>query len=183
MKKLITKRLILRKPYMKDLKDYHDFAKLNNVGPSAGWLPHESLQESRGVLREHIKRADLWVIVLKETNQVIGTINLEITDFFHAINGIVELGYAISSKFWNQGLMSEAVNEVVSYAFKDLKVKKIICGHAKDNVASKKIILKHGFRKTHVDYDREFENSEIDEVHMYELTSEEYWGNKDENKI
>lgn len=183
MKKLETKRLILRRPYMKDLKDYHNFAKLNNVGPSAGWLPHESLKESRDVLKEHIKRADLWVIVLKTSNHVIGTINLEVADFFSAINGIVELGYALSSNYWNQGLMSEAVTIVIDYAFNNLQVNKIICGHTLDNDASKKIILKQGFEFIELDRSRKFENEDITEVYMYELTKERYEVLKDGNKI
>ena len=84
---------------MKDLNDFHEFATLNNVGPSAGWLPHLDIKESRSVLKEHIKRRDIWFIELKEIKKVIGTINLNVRDFFDAIDGVCELGYAINSNY------------------------------------------------------------------------------------
>lgn len=176
MKKLETKRLILRKPYLKDLKDFHEFATLNNVGPTAGWLPHTSIKESKHVLKEHIKRQDIWFIELKENQKVIGTINLNVRDFYDAINGVVELGYAINSNYWHLGYASEAVKVLIKHSFNDLGIKKIVCGHAKDNHASKKIILNNGFTFTHIDDERIFENEMIDSVYMYELKVEDYGG-------
>lgn len=161
---------------MKDLNDFHEFATLNNVGPSAGWLPHLDIKESRSVLKEHIKRRDIWFIELKEIKKVIGTINLNVRDFFDAIDGVCELGYAINSNYWQMGYASEAVEIVINHSFKDLGIKKLVCGHTKDNDYSKKIILKNGFKFTNIDDDRLFENEEISNVYMYELKVEDYGG-------
>lgn len=41
MKTLCTARLILRPWTLEDAPDMYDYARTPNVGPAAGWKPHE----------------------------------------------------------------------------------------------------------------------------------------------
>ena len=48
---LETRRLILRPIAESDLEDLYAFHSQPNVGPAAGWKPHESRQETLEILR------------------------------------------------------------------------------------------------------------------------------------
>ena len=48
--KIETERLILRPFEESDLDDFYEYAKNDNVGPNAGWKPHESKEESEKIL-------------------------------------------------------------------------------------------------------------------------------------
>lgn len=169
MKKITTKRLILRKPSLNDLNDLFEYAKSPEVGPSAGWLPHQTIEYSKEILNNFIRSEDVWAIELKAEKKMIGTISLYTRDFEDAILGIVELGYTIGRNYWNMGYASESVSAMIEFAFKKLKINKIVCGHTIDNERSKKIILKNNFKFTHMDDTRIFSVDSIKEVLMYEL--------------
>lgn len=40
-----------------------------------------------------------------------------------------EIGCVLSEKYWGQGLMPEALKEVISYGFNKERLKFIICSH------------------------------------------------------
>ena len=50
---LETERLILRRWEDSDAESLYDYAKDPEVGPIAGWPPHQSIEESRGVIRNY----------------------------------------------------------------------------------------------------------------------------------
>ena len=50
-----TDRLILRPFTYTDLDDLYEYAKNPNVGPNAGWKPHEDLDESMAILKNFIE--------------------------------------------------------------------------------------------------------------------------------
>lgn len=57
---------------------------------------------------------DAWAIVLKEINEPIGTISA--VDVDNATEKI-HIGYCLGSKWWNIGLMSEALKVVIKFFF------------------------------------------------------------------
>lgn len=50
-----TDRLILRPWHESDLSDLNEYARVDGVGPMAGWMPHKTMEESRTILRYFIK--------------------------------------------------------------------------------------------------------------------------------
>lgn len=80
-----------------------------------------------------------WAVVLKSTNQPIGrifVINLS------EDTADCEITYEIGKKWWNKGLMTEALKEVIYFLFREVGIKRIIAYHAKENPASGKV-MKH----------------------------------------
>ena len=71
---LETERLILRMWKKKDAPQLYEYAKNPNVGPHAGWKPHESVHESRMIISQLFLTNMCWAIVDKETGKVIGEI-------------------------------------------------------------------------------------------------------------
>lgn len=91
------------------------------------------------------KREEPWLqlcIIDKETNQLIGA-----TAFHNYVWEVpsVETGYWIRSSRAQQGLMTEAINAITQYAFKQLGVKRIAITCDRDNVRSKKIPERLGY--------------------------------------
>ena len=76
-----TPRLILRDIDVSDAFEMFEYSKLPNVGPMAGWEPHKSIAESMAVIKLFINsktrgEPGVYAIVYRETNQMIGTIEL-----------------------------------------------------------------------------------------------------------
>ena len=57
-----------------------------------------------------------------------------------------EIGYVLSKTYWNKGLMSEAVKEVINYLFNDLDLDFLTCGYYDFNIQSKRVQEKCGFK-------------------------------------
>ena len=57
-----------------------------------------------------------------------------------------ELGYWLEKPSWDQGYAFEAAKKVVAFAFEQLGLARLKTGHAADNPASGKVLLKLGFR-------------------------------------
>lgn len=173
MKQLETKRLILRQLNISDLKDFFSYAKKKTIGPRAGWPNHKNINESRFILNQMIKDNDVWGIVYKENNKLIGTIGLHVRNATNQMLNQKEIGYALDDNYWNQGLVTEACLEVIKYAFISENLNKVLCGHAEENLASKRVIEKCGFTFTHLERRPNYKQLMID-VYMYELTKITY---------
>ena len=95
-KEFETERIKLVKPDLKYLEDFYNYASKPNIGPMAGWMPHKNIMESKFILEEMIKEGNTWVIVWKETNKLIGTIDLRPTEWFYLFKPqAYELGYSL----------------------------------------------------------------------------------------
>lgn len=177
MKRLDTNRLILRDLKLNDLDHFYQYAKKENIGPMAGWHPHRSIEESEMILKMMITDQDVWGITLKESDQLIGTIGLHVRTFDNALKNQKEIGYVIDEPYWGQGLMVEAVLEVIKYAFIEEELDAVLCGHSKMNQQSKRVIEKTNLKFSHIEKREDFNKNPID-IYVYKLSKYEYLGVK-----
>lgn len=56
-----------------------------------------------------------------------------------------EIGYWIGRPLWGQGLIPEAVRELLRYCFEDKGAQRVWCSHYAGNEKSKRVIEKCGF--------------------------------------
>lgn len=56
------------------------------------------------------------------------------------------MGYWPGKPFWGQGIMPEAVKEMLRYVFEDLGMQKVWIGYYEGNTKSKRVQEKCGFR-------------------------------------
>jgi len=85
-----------------------------------------------------------WGIWYKHTNTLIGTIG------YHRIqkeNHRAEIGYMILPKYWNQGIMSEAMKMILKHGFDTLQFHRIEAVIDPRNESSAAILKKFGFVK------------------------------------
>ena len=144
---LETKRLILRRREESDAENLYEYAKDPDVGPIAGWPPHQSVAESLDVIRDVFNGAEAYAICFKSDGKAIGAIELKLnghTDLTER-DDECELGYWLGKPFWGQGIMPEAAREMLRHAFMDLSMQKVWCGYYDGNTKSKRVQEKCGF--------------------------------------
>ena len=105
----------------------------------------------------YLKNDTLYAIRLKDTGKLIGIILYfieagNLTEEDHAC----EIGYGISSSYWNKGYATEAVRAFIEYCFKELKFEKVYASFFTGNEASKKVMEKCGMHYDHF-VEKEFE--------------------------
>ncbi len=83
-----------------------------------------------------------WGIVLKENNQLLGSIGFKTISHQHFR---ADLGYELHPNFWNKGIMTEAVNMVLDFGFEKMHLHSIEANITPTHLASKKILEKNGF--------------------------------------
>ena len=146
--KLETERLILRRWKDSDAENLYQYAKDPEVGPIAGWPPHQSIDESREVIRNVFNGKEAYAICLKTDGKAIGAIELKLnghTDLTDR-DDECELGYWLGKPFWGQGIMPEAVKEILRHAFEDIGMTTVWVGYYEGNSKSKRVQEKSGFR-------------------------------------
>jgi RimJ/RimL family protein N-acetyltransferase len=150
--KLITQRLILRKPRLNDAKEIQE--GMNNINVSK-WIlvishPYSN-KDAKKYIKEHIKRTKKknnskysFFIELKSEKKIIGGIGIRNIDKFQ---GIASIGYWISERYWGQGYGKEAVKSLINFAFKKLNLRRIEAEILIKNKASINLLKKLGFKK------------------------------------
>lgn len=145
MKTIETERLILSKwSVRRDAKDLFEYAKNPNVGPNAGWAPHENVAESKMRIKKVFLKSMIWKISLKGEGKAIGSIGFE-PDKRRIDIKSRELGYSLSEDYWGRGIMTEAGQAVLKYAFEDLGLSVVSIVTTPDNRRSLRVIEKLGF--------------------------------------
>ena len=68
-------------------------------------------------------------------------------DVDEVADGLGEIGYWFDEASWGAGYATEAARAVVDFAFGSLGLARLRSGHAADNPASGKVLLKLGFQR------------------------------------
>lgn len=147
---LETDRLILRALAGSDLGDFFAYASVPGVGERAGWKHHESVEESKEILKSLADSREVLAIVHKADRKMIGTLGLHRSWANDAEDyrdlKVKDIGYVLSQSYWGQGLMPEAVGAVIRHCFDTLTLDALTCCHFLENDRSRRVIEKSGFR-------------------------------------
>lgn len=110
--------------------------------------PEEVVQATRqmldGILRDPVNWLFYtdWSIVLKAQSRIIGGLCFKGTP---DDQGRVEIGYGMDPCFQGHGYMTEALGEMVRWAFDQPFVITVVCETDRDNVASHRVLEEVGF--------------------------------------
>ena len=154
-RRLETNRLILRQHAMSDADDmYLNWVTDPEVCKFWKWEPHKSIEETKCLLSGYIEeyqKSDYyhWIIVLKNTSQAIGYIYLADID---EMQNSVSVHYALSRGHWNKGLMTEACQCVINFAFTVLGAEKVHSRYHIHNGASGRVLQKCGMHAIKTEY-------------------------------
>lgn len=175
---LHTQRLVLRGFEEGDVEDVYTYARNPNVGPPAGWAPHENRMESREAVRRFIRDDDSWAIVQRMDGRVIGAIGLY-RDAKRNVYDARMMGYVLDEPYWGQGLATEAARAVLRCAFESFHLALVSAIHFPFNTRSRAVIEKCGLRYegTIRRATQIYSGAVYDDV-CYAITREEYFAEK-----
>ena len=69
-----TKRILLRPWQESDAETLFKYASDPEVGPRAGWPPHQSVEESLEIIRNFFSAEGMWAVIWKESGEAIGCV-------------------------------------------------------------------------------------------------------------
>lgn len=109
----------------------------------------KSLAEAHELLEEIDQLFDVralfqWGVSLNATETIIGTCTLYQLD---TSNRRAEIGFALGSAHWGQGLATEAVSRLLDFAFGELNLHRLEADVDPDNTASLYLLEKLGFQR------------------------------------
>ena len=149
MEQFETQRLRLRPWRKEDLEDFHRYCKDPEVGPNAGWKPHESLEESWSILEGWLtptEEDEIWCVEEKASGKAVGSIGLHKEDRRPGVPACKMLGYVLARPCWGKGYMTEAVAPIIDHAFRREKLRLLSVNHFTFNDRSRRVIEKSGFQ-------------------------------------
>ena len=176
-----TERLILRPWKDEDAESLYKYASDPKVGPIAGWPVHTIIEDSAGVIKGVLSAPETYAVVLKETNEPVGSIGLMIGEKsnFDIEDDEGEIGYWIGVPYWGMGLIPEAVRELLRRGFEDLNLKTIWCGYFDGNDKSRRVQEKCGFTYHHTENDKVWLlMNDTRTEHISRITKEEWENTK-----
>ena len=179
---LETERLILKPLTIADAETaFYGWIGDADANKWVSWLPHHSLDDTIKWLKEidweqsfpadKLRDNYIWGFALKETGKLFGSGGLIWEEDYQ----LYQVGYNINKSFWSKGYTTEAMKVILDYAANTLGLKRVAGGHAKDNLASAKVIEKLGFI-----YDRDDITPHVDGVRHFD--SREYYLDLDTKK-
>lgn len=147
MKIPATKRVKLRPWHLTDAPALYKSAQQPNIGPRAGWAPHQDVKQSKNTIATLFKQTRTYAITLIPTDQPVGSLSLKIGSqselCLNEQHG--EIGYWIACEYWGKGLVVEATQALLRVCFEQENFQVIWCSYFCDNVASKRVAQKLGF--------------------------------------
>jgi len=147
--RIVTERLILRPPTLKDDEDMAANANHIDVSRYLALVPYPySIKDARDFIKLRRKKAKKnlynFGITLKHSGKLVGMIGFTGIDKFSAKT---EVGYWLGKKYWRQGITAEALKAMVKFAFSKLKLVRLQADVFVENKASANLLKKVGFKK------------------------------------
>ena len=176
-------KIRLRTIHISDYKDVFDYGRDHRVTQFLNWGPFifesEAKKSIQKVFYPRIRHGLPigYAIVDNKTAKMIGTI-----DFHSKIKGEngAEIGFVLHHDYWNQGIMTRCLKQMIEIGFNHLKYDFIKIKHLKSNLASQKVITKAGFKQINTEfYSLEKRNGILqDNLLIYEIKKEDYHGSQ-----
>ena len=144
---LETERLLLRKFKIEDAPEFFRQRTNDEVWKYIDKPKTQNVEEALELIKKILAAFEnnegiAWVMELKESKKNIGNIS------FWRIekeNHRAEIGYLLVPEYWGKGIMKEAIDAVVDYGFKKIKIHSIEANVNPLNKASIKLLNKAGF--------------------------------------
>ena len=173
---LETERLVLRRMRLEDASDLFEYASDPEVSLYTTWYPHQSIDDSREFLTrilslyENTQLAD-WGIVHKADAKFIGTCGFADWSPYHSR---AEIGYAMSRKYWGQGLMTEAARRVIDFGFENMQLNRVDARCMIENIGSARVMEKSGMTYEGILREHMYAKGRYDDLKIYSILRREW---------
>lgn len=172
---LETERLILRDIRMDDIQEYYE--RLFGDGDVARYMlfdPHQDIGESYQSIEKLLARYEegrcyRWGITEKGEDSLIGIIELlrfdEQTDTCSFV-------YMLGCDYWGRGYATEALKEVIRFAFEEMELERIVVDHMSQNAASGAVMRKAGMTHIGTEKGKYTKHGISHDAEIYEIRNE-----------
>lgn len=169
---LTTERLTLRQPGINDEQEIFTLRSDSEINKYLDRPIANTIDDARNFINkvnENINKNNslYWAITFSDKNILVGTICLF---SFSDENDKCEIGYELLTNFQGQGIMTEAVEKVIDYAFNTIKVQKIEASFHRDNLRSIKLLEKFSFNDSN-----EPDKTDPDLIYYHLINSSRLW--------
>ena len=139
---LETERLILRPLSIADLEAVFKWSGDPRVNKYMIYPLYKSIEDGREWLESLYKDDDKkdFGFVLKETGELVGSGGI----YYHPDKKVWGIGYNLSYDYWNRGLVTEAMQKIISWARENFEVHCIAGTFAIENIGSQRVMEKLG---------------------------------------
>ena len=150
-----------------------------NVTKFLRYETHPDLDETDRIIdiwTESYKKTDfyLWVIVLKENGEPIGTVGCDKEGWDADAAGA--LGYQLAEKHWGKGYMTEAVSAVIKFMFEQVGLNRIEVYHSTRNPASGAVMRRCGMQYEGMCREKYYCSQGYQDCNMYAILKSDYMG-------
>jgi ribosomal-protein-alanine N-acetyltransferase len=171
-----TGRLRLRRLMTRDANDVYEYASDSNVSKYVTWEHHRSVADSlhfiRMVLNSYSRgEPTSWGIVYKEDRKLIGTGGYH---WWQIESARAEIGYAIYSRYWNMGIMTEALQAMIEFGFEKMLLNRIEARCYIKNTASERVLQKCGMKYEGIMRESLYVKGEFQDLKLYSILKKEF---------
>ena len=142
------------------------------------WPTHTNRETTEGVIQTWVDGYAAndfyqWAIVLKNgDDQPIGSIG--VVEQNESLN-LLHIGYCIGSRWWHQGITSEAFSAIIPFLFEKVKANRIESQHDPHNPNSGKVMKKCGLTYEGTLREADESNRGVVDAAMYSVLAREYF--------
>lgn len=145
LKELTSDRLLYRGFKMSDAPIIHAFLQEKEIIDNTISIPYPYQKGmAEAWISTHQAQLELndykYAVVLKETDSLIGAIEIVVNETFK--HGC--LGYWLGKPYWGQGYGTEMLARIIQFGFEDLNLHRLYADHFDHNIASGRIMEKNG---------------------------------------
>jgi len=141
--KISTNKLLLKPVELSNLQDMYNIRTNPQVAKYIQRDVNKNLEDIRQFIELVIKNNFYFTINTIDPSEFIGTLTLWNID---RSTNYAEIGYELLPQFQGKGLMSEAVKAILDYAFNEAGFEYIEAYTHRENIASKKLLERVGFK-------------------------------------
>ena len=145
--KLETERLILRQIKNEDVDTiYNCWMQDEDVSRYMYWKASKDINEAQKFVQFELGNLNSdkwyrWIILLKQTDEIIGTCLI----YYNDEENNWDISYNLGKVYWGNGYITEAMHRVMEYAINEITIKECIAIHAIENPESGRVIQNLGF--------------------------------------
>ncbi len=176
---LETKRLMLRRFTPSDSEAaFQNWTGDDRVTEFLRWPTHKNIETTERIVKlwvDGYAHDDFyqWAIVPKDGgDRPIGTIG--VVDKNESLN-ILHIGYCIGSRWWHQGITSEAFSAIIPFFFEQVGANRIESQHDPHNPNSGKVMMKCGLKYEGTLREADASNKGIVDAAVYSILAREYF--------
>jgi Acetyltransferases, including N-acetylases of ribosomal proteins len=138
-------KITLRKWCDSDEESLAEYANNNNIARFlTDAFPHPySLDDAKAFISSVKDENPTKCFAIDLNGEAIGSIGIHPQSDVHRRNA--EIGYFLAEKFWGQGIIPEAIRQIVKYGFETFDITRIYARPFGHNLKSQRVLKKVGF--------------------------------------